>query len=30
MDRDLEDPEDSNPEESPSSKMLRSEPINIA
>jgi hypothetical protein len=30
MDRDLEDPEESNPEESPSRKMLRNEHFNIA
>jgi hypothetical protein len=30
MDREFDDPEESNPEESPSRKMLRSQPINIA
>lgn len=30
MDREFEDPEDSNPEESPSRKMLRGQPVNIA
>jgi hypothetical protein len=30
MDSELDDPEDSNPEESPSRKMLRTQPINIA
>ena len=30
MDRELDDLEDSNPKESPSRKMLRTQPINIA